>query len=251
VLRIRLWSLTLRASWWMAALTLFGVVLFAQLGRWQWHRAELKRANAAAFVAGTAEVTPLGSRATTALARYAQVRVSGRYNGEHQFLLDNITHGGAPGYAVLTPLRLADGRTLLVDRGWVPLPQGRRDRLPDVALKLGAAAVEITGRLDALPVAGLASGTVPPDTGPNWPKRTSFPTYQQLGLALGSAKALGLEQRQLLLSADAPDGYVRDWQPVSSGFGPERHISYAVQWWGLGALSLFLFLFLNVERRRT
>ncbi len=48
----------------------------------------------------------------------------------HQFLLDNMTHAGRAGYEVLTPLLLDDGRVLLVNRGWLPLPDGRRDELP-------------------------------------------------------------------------------------------------------------------------
>ena len=58
-----------------------------------------------------------------------------------------------------------------------------------------------------------------------------------------------VEPRQLLLDASEPQGFARDWRSASAGFGPERHLSYAVQWWGLGALTLFLYLFMNLERR--
>jgi len=239
----------------MTALTVLGVLLFAQLGRWQWHRAAQKRAVAAAFAAGTAlDTGALGERSTSALPRYAHVRVSGEYDGAHQFLLDNMNYGGRTGYEVLTPLRLQDGRVLLVNRGWIELPGGRRDRVPDIAIGAtggaaagGAAAgrVDISGRLDALPVTGLALGVVPPSLDPVWPKRTSFPAMSQLEAALGHR----LEARQLLLAPGAPDGYIRDWHSAGSGFGPERHMSYAIQWWGLGALCLFLFGFMNLERR--
>jgi surfeit locus 1 family protein len=206
------------------------------------------RAIAAAFTAGNGPAAPLGAASTAALPRYARVTVPGVYDAGHQFLLDNMIHHGTAGYEVLTPLRLADGRLLLVNRGWLPLPQGRRDRMPDVALARAPAAdaaVTVEGRLDTLPVAGLASGVVPPGADAHWPKRTSFPTSRQLGAALNSR----IEPQQLLLAADQPQGYARDWQPASAGFGPERHLSYAIQWWGLGALSLFLFFFLNTKRR--
>jgi cytochrome oxidase assembly protein ShyY1 len=104
----------------------------------------------------------------------------------------------------------------------------------------------VSGRLDALPVTGLAAGQAPPAAGPGWPKRTSFPTAAQLGAALGET----VEPRQLLLNASEPLGFRRNWHSAGAGFGPERHISYAVQWWGLGALTLFLYVFLNLERRR-
>jgi len=243
LLRVTLGNRTLHASWGMAALALGAALLFLQLGRWQWHRAAEKRAIAAAFTAGSRQSAPLGAASTGALPRYARVTVRGVYDAGHQFLLDNMIHHGAAGYEVLTPLRLDDGRILLVNRGWLPLPQGRRDVLPDLGLAAGDG-VALEGRLDTLPVAGLASGVVPPGGDASWPKRTSFPTSQQLGTALNSR----IEAQQLLLAADQPQGYARDWQPASAGLGPERHLSYAIQWWGLGALSLFLFFFLNTKR---
>ena len=246
MLRVEFGDCRLEASWWMTILTLVGVLLFAQLGRWQWHRAGEKRALAAAFIAGAADFSSeLGQRSTADLPRYTQLRAHGRFEAGHQFLLDNMSHAGQAGYQVLTPFRLDDGRLLLVNRGWVPLPGGRRDAFPDVALA-DAGEVNIGGRIDELPVVGLASGRAPPTTDALWPKRTSFPTMAQLGVALGQA----VESRQLLLAAGESQGYMRDWQDASAGFPPERHVSYAVQWWGLGALSLFLYLFMNLECRR-
>jgi surfeit locus 1 family protein len=225
------------ASWGMTALTLLAVVGFVDLGRWQWHRAAQKRALASAFSAGNAEVKPLGSRDTASLPRYAQVRAQGRYDGEHQFLLDNMSLNGQPGYEVLTPLRLSDGRTLIVNRGWVPLTVSRH-QLPAIALDAPGEQAP-AGKLDALPVAGIALGHVPPGAGTPWPRLTSFPTMADLSASL----AQPLEARQLLLNADEPLGYVRDWQPT--GFGPERHIGYALQWWAFGALAFGLFGYLN------
>ena len=245
MLRLEFGDCRLTAGWWITALTVVGVLLFGQLGRWQWHRAEEQRALATAFAAGAADfASALGTRTTGGLPRYAQVRVLGEYDSAHQFLLDNISHGGRAGYQVLTPFRLDDGRLLLVNRGWVPLPAGSRDTLPDVALpELGL--INIGGRLDLLPVAGLASGVAAPGTDAIWPKRTSFPSIGQLGSALGR----GVEPRQLLLGETETHGYVRDWHQAALGFGPERHIAYAAQWWGLGALILFLYLFMNLECR--
>ncbi len=252
MLQLSLGNRELRASWGMAVLALAGALLFTQLGRWQWHRAAEKRALAAAFASGSRSSTPLGSRSTSALPRYARVSVRGIYDGAHQFLLDNIIHNGRAGYDALTPLKLEDGRTLLVNRGWLPLPLERRDTLPDLSLAAAGqtdgnanASVAVSGRLDALPVAALAAGNVPPASDRHWPKRSSFPTSAQLGVALQTA----VEPQQLLLDANQPQGFLRDWQPASAGFGPERHLAYAIQWWGLAALSLFLFFFLNLKRK--
>lgn len=228
------------ASWLMTLLTLAAVALFVSLGRWQWQRAEHKRLLAGEFAAGVQSVAELGARATSELPRYAQVRLQGRYDGEHQFLLDNISHDAQPGYEVLTPLHLIDGRTVIVNRGWIPLTASRR-QLPDVRLD-AAGAQAPTGRLDDLPVAGIALGHVPPAADAPWPRLTSFPTMADLSAALGQP----LQSRQLLLNPGEPAGFVRDWRP--SGIGPERHLSYAIQWWAFAALALVLYGYMNWHR---
>lgn len=243
---------------WGLLLALLGLALFVQLGRWQWHRAAEKRAIAAQFAAGAAaEATPLGDRSTASLQRYAAVVVSGRYDALHQLLLDNVIVDGHVGYDVLTPLQLEDGRWLLVNRGWVALPEGSRNALPVIGLPVdapGAPPRVLHGRIDDLPAPAVAAGrTLPvafpgtdaaaPDHAAGWPRRTSYPSTADLGNALGVA----LEPRQLLLAESDADGYRRDWRPASSGFPPERHLAYAFQWWGLAALVAVLFVVMNLH----
>jgi len=230
------------ATWPMTLLTACAVLLFVDLGRWQWHRAEQKRALAAAFALGTRAVQPLAGQRAADLPRYAQVQANGRYDTAHQFLLDNMPQDGRTGYEVLTPLELTDGRVLIVNRGWVPMPTSRRE-LPDIGFD-ASSAESVRGRLDDLPRPGIELGHVPPATAAAWPKVTSFPTMADLSTALGRP----LEGRQLLLNPDAPHGYARDWQP--SGLTPERHLSYAAQWWTFAALALVLYAVLN-RRART
>jgi surfeit locus 1 family protein len=244
------------ASWPMTLLTVLGVVAFILLGRWQWHRAQQSQTLQAQFRAGTDALTDLDHHPAASLPRYAHVSAHGHYDGTHQFLLDNMSHDGYPGYQVLTPLTLADGRTLIVNRGWVPISQSRRD-LPNVALPAdpdgiadpggltdrGGLPAAPMGRLDNLPVPGIALGHAAPASGGTWPKLTSFPTMADLSTALGRP----LESRQLLLDADQPLGYVRDWQPP--GMSPARHLSYAIQWWGFAAVAAVLYVSLNRRRQ--
>ena len=224
----------------MTLLTLLGVALFILLGRWQWHRAGEAEALQRAFAAGgTRLALPAGS--TAALPRYSDVQVRGSYDSEHQFLLDNMSHAGEPGYEVLTPLRLTDGRILIVNRGWIPLTQSRR-QLPDVSVQPTSGS-QTSGRLDNLPRPGIALGHAPPAADAAWPKLTSFPTMSDLSAALGQP----LESRVLLLDVRAPGGYVRDWQPP--GMTPAQHLSYAFQWWLFAAVALVLYGALNRRRR--
>jgi len=176
------------------------------------------------------------------LARFTRVRLTGRFDDEHQFLLDNISQGGRAGYDVVTPLKLDDGSAVLVNRGFVA-GTGHREQLPDVAIGAGERARTVIGRVGALPVAGIAAGRVPPpSTGP-WPRIASFPTEADLAAALPYAVAPGV----LLLDGADPDGYVRDWRPP--GLEPARHYAYAVQWWAFAALALVLFVVLNRRRK--
>jgi surfeit locus 1 family protein len=255
----------------MTGLTVVLCLLFLSLGRWQWGRAEQKRELWAQFERGTGEVVSPGTRPLTGLPRYTRVRVEGRWEPRRQFLLDNRTHDGRAGYEVLTPLWLDDGRVVLVNRGWVPFG-GYRDRLPDVAADFadlvtgtaGAATarVAVSGRLDELPSAGLAGGRAAPRLEGPWPRVTAFPEPAELAASLGIAPPAApatttagapaggitprLERRLLLLDAQEPRGYVREWKP--GGRGPEQNWSYAIQWWSFGVVLFGLYIGLNLRR---
>lgn len=225
----------------MTALTVVAIVAFIGLGRWQWGRGVGKEAAWQEFASSTGPAMPLGARSLDALPRFARIEATGRYDGAHQILLDNRTLEGSAGYEVLTPLQLADGRWLLVNRGWVPF-LGYRERLPDVSLPAGNAPVTVTGRIDTLPVEGMASGRAPPSTDATWPKVTTFPHAGELSAALGRP----IETRVLLLDPDVRFGYERKWQPP--GMPPTRHYSYAAQWWLFAATVAVLYGVLNLHK---
>ena len=227
-------------SWPMTLLTLILLTLFVGLGRWQWQRGEAKQALWDAYARNDSPPALQARIDFDTVPRYQRVALSGRFDSDHQFLLDNRSHAGQPGYEVLTPFVLESGRRILVNRGWVPFT-GYRDRLPDVSLE-GERSAIISGRLDELPTAGLASGRASPDSGSRWPKLTSFPSHEELESALREK----LPRRILLLDPQLPNGYVREWSPP--GMAPERHFSYAIQWWGFAAVLLVLYFGLNFRK---
>lgn len=209
--------------------------MLLSLGAWQLDRAAQKRALFADFAAGAGEAVELAAHpgGLDDLPRYARVEARGRFLGEHQFLLDNMVDGGRAGYRVLTPLVLGDGRAVIVDRGWVPKSFGARAALPEVAV--GDRPRSVTGRLDRLPRPGIALAG--DSAGPSgWPRVVQFPSSDELSGALG----LPLVNGVVLLDADAPDGFVRNWRP--SDFGPERHLGYAVQWFALAGTLVIAYL---------
>lgn len=226
-------------SWPITLVTLALVVLFVRLGIWQWHRGEEKQVAWSEFERNGA-AQDVATRDLDTVTRFTHARLHGEFAPAHQFLLDNRSHDGLPGYEVLTPFVLDSGSTVLVNRGWVPFT-GYRDRLPDISLQ-ASGAMTITGRIDELPAAGLAAGRAAPEAGATWPKLTSFPTPEELASTLGKP----LPRRIVLLDANAPGGYVRVWSPP--GLPPSRHFSYAIQWWGFAIALLVLYFGLNFRK---
>ena len=210
--------------------TAFFLPLLLVLGTWQLNRAAEKQALFDDFAAGGAAVA-LGaaSPGLDGLRRYTPVQAQGRYLGNKQFLLDNMVEDGQAGYRVLTPLLLTEGVAVLVDRGWIP-----RDFSTDVApvIDVSAAPRTVSGKLDRLPRPGIQLATT---LAPGWPKVVQFPSRDELSTTLGLQLVPGL----VLLDADQPDGFRRNWRP--SDFGPERHIGYAVQWFALAITLVVLY----------
>ena len=227
---------------WAALATVPVLALFVSLGFWQIDRAEEKRNLVTEFAAGR-EILTVGPGVDIAdLPRYQRIRLAGRYDPGRQVLLDNMpSAGGAPGYRVLTPLIRADGGGIvLVDRGWVPLGPSR-DELPDVAVHGGERLV--SGRLDRLPVPGLRLGSAAAsEEEKEWPRVLNFPLRAEVEGELGVPVA----ERIMLLDAELPDGYERKWQP-SAGFGPARHLGYAIQWFALALTLVVLFVVLSLR----
>jgi surfeit locus 1 family protein len=242
-LRIPFGSRVFEASWLLTVLMIAACAAFVNLGRWQWAKGNLREAQAEEFARGSEQPIPIGAQSLSKVERFQRVRVRGHFDTAHQFLLDNRTYDGRPGYEVLTPFeRLEGGETILVDRGWVPF-SGYRERLPDVSFT-APEADEVVGRVDELPSAGLESGRAPPDAKAPWPKVTTYPHATELIAALGR----NAEARILLLDARAPNGYVREWQPP--GLPAIRHWSYGVQWWAFAVLAVALWLILGFRKKR-
>jgi surfeit locus 1 family protein len=222
-------------------LVLLAVPAFVSLGFWQWHRGEYRSKLWADFARADVPAIESSADSLERLPRFTRVQVAGELDAKRQVLLDNISREGAPGYEVLTPLRLADGSYLMVNRGWMPF-NGYRDRLPDVSIA-GAGEQRLTGRLSTLPVAGIAAGKAPPAEEGAWPRVTSFPGQEELQHLWGEK----LRTPVLLLDAGSGPGYLRDWKPP--GVSPDRNYSYAIQWWSFALLAVSMFIGLNLKRR--
>jgi len=101
-------------------------VVMVGLGRWQLARYEARSAiNARIDAAAVAEpvpvaaIMPAGGQAPPADAAWTKVTATGVYDTSREILVRGRTVRAQVGFEVLTPLRLADGSAVLVDRGWV------------------------------------------------------------------------------------------------------------------------------------
>jgi surfeit locus 1 family protein len=226
----------------LAFLVVFPILL--ALGVWQTERAGVKQSLVERRAAS--EVTaPLDLEAQMRLAesdRYRPARVQGRYVAEQQWLLDNRVHRGQPGYHVFTPFQLArdDAPRLLINRGWVAVGASR-EFLPMLPVPEGP--VTLTGRLDSPASVGLVIGEVPLES------IADKVLVQSLDIAaLGEARNMDLLRYALVIDDGQPGGLQYDWSPIPE-MGPEKHLGYAVQWFGLAVALLIIYVGVNTRRR--
>jgi surfeit locus 1 family protein len=238
---MRFGGMEFRPGRWPTLITLAVFVGLLSLGFWQLDRAAQKRSILADYRAGTSTALlklDAGVRSIEGL-QYQSASATGRYDAVHQFLLDNRTYNGAAGYEVLTPLKLAGaGVGVLVNRGWIPLG-GSRDQLPEMPVDSNERTV--IGRIREVSQKGFSLGEEEKRTG--WPYRVLRADIPHLASELGYP----LLPLELLLDPGQPDGYVRDWHPMT--FGPERNVGYAVQWFAMAATLMVIYLAVNLEKR--
>jgi surfeit locus 1 family protein len=103
-------------------ITLFMLAVLLGLGTWQVERLHWKQ-NLIATIKermnqAPVDVTSLAPNADDADYRHATAL--GFFQHDKEMYLASISLKGEGGYHVLTPMRLANGNHLLVDRGWVP-----------------------------------------------------------------------------------------------------------------------------------
>ena len=230
-----------RPGLWPTLAVLLLLPLLLGLGFWQLDRAEQKRAWLAQLAAAAQQEAVNLNAVQPDYPAVAQRRVEarGRYDADRQLLLDNQIRAGRQGYLVLTPLRLAGSEwAVLVDRGWVPAPLDR-GQLPEVAIE--ELQVHVRGVLDKGPSAGLRLGEASSETG--WPLRLQYLDFDLLAQRL----PYPLLPYLIRLDPDQPQGFRRDWRPVTE-MGPATHVGYAVQWFGLALALVVIYVVVNIRR---
>jgi surfeit locus 1 family protein len=232
-----------------ALLALVGLAVLVGLGSWQLARKAWKEALIARIAERTkAAPVPLAD----ALRRwreggdveYLRVRVSGRFrhNAErHVFAVDNRL---GPGFHIYTPLETPDREAVLVNRGFVPAPLKEAATRPDGQMS-GAATVTGLVRRPSRP-----SWFAPPSV----PARNLFywRDYEAMIAVLRDPTAAPLEPAPFFLDAEADPPNVGGFPKggVTRLELPNRHLGYALTWYGLALTLIAVFAAFAVGRLR-
>jgi surfeit locus 1 family protein len=226
-----------KPTFWATVCAVPAFLMLAGLGTWQFQRLDWKTdliAERQARSQGPAVALP-GGIEDPAVLEFTLVEVTGTFLHDREMHLGARTRRGNVGFDVVTPLRLEDGRGLLVDRGWVP-PE-RRD--PE-SRPLGQIEGSVT--LQGLVRTGGWKGYdfVRPENDPE------ENLYFWLDLPVMTARA-GLEDPVTEIYVAAGP------EPNPGGFPiggqtrieiPNDHLQYAITWYALAlALAVIYFLF--------
>jgi cytochrome oxidase assembly protein ShyY1 len=158
------------------------------------------------------------------------VSATGRYAAEQVMLVRNRPNNGVYGYEVLVPLRLADGRSLLVDRGWIP--NGRSAAEPSRTPATPAGDITVTG--------WLRLGE------PSLGRKMSNGQLASINLAEAGAQTRSPLYGAYLIrrtEVGPPGERIEHPQPLErpdTGKGP--HLAYALQWWLAAPVGIVLVL---------
>jgi surfeit locus 1 family protein len=198
----------------MLAPLVFGlaaVAILVALGAWQLRRLEWKTAILAEIDARlAAEPVPIPAAPDPLADRYRRVRAEGRLLPGEIHVYTSMPGRGV-GYRVIAPMALADGRRILLDRGFVPIEE------KDAARPTGEVAV--VGNL-VWPQEGEAR----PDRARNvWIAR-DVPLMAE-----------ALDTAPILLVVESSDPAGPTPLPVTVAI-PNNHLGYALTWFGLAAV---------------
>lgn len=215
------------------ALGLLAIALIAGcvlLGRWQWERTQDILAAERAAQGAPISVTELEApgREIDGANIGRQVIATGTYLADRQVAVTNRVFEDATGIWVVTPLQLADGSVIAVNRGWLPDEQA-------------AGFVPPTGEV-------TVQGTYTPDES-FYSDAQSDPGEAAAisGTALGKRWAVPTREGYLNLvsqspaSAPAPSPVPATVQTSDVAF-PLQNFGYAFQWWIFALFVVFAYV---------
>jgi surfeit locus 1 family protein len=166
---------------------------------------------------------------------FRRVTATGTYLHDTAFVLGISGRDGEPGGTLVTPLRLEDGRVLLVERGWVP-ESAFPPHTPEALEPQGPQEVSgiLRWRGDARPN---------PFTPASDPERRQFYWHDLEGMANLVGEPL---LPAVLVRTGAPGGLPAT--PAVAVDYRNDHLSYAITWYSLAAILVVFYVMVGLRR---
>ena len=212
-----------KARFWLTAgVVACAVAMLLSLGTWQVARLKWKVAlidELAVRVAAEAVAFPIDLQAADDDLQFLRVRISGTFKHSGEQHLFSRTRGGVAGFHLMTPLEMAPGRYVFVDRGWVSDPAAAGISRPEQE-------VVVEGVIRNF----LAPGTFTPDNDPA-ANMWFNPDLQAMAEA-AEVSAVA----PVYIAAITPEG-----APVGDPPGinlRNNHLGYAITWYSLAVALL-------------
>ncbi|GMB81273.1 SURF1 family protein [Shinella zoogloeoides] len=228
---------------WIAFLVALAILL--SLGTWQVQRLHWKEA-LLADIAERRVAAPVPLADIEAMAargediEYRPVTVSGVFanNRERHFF---ATWHGQTGYYIYTPLQLADGRFLFVNRGFVPYEA----KEPEMR-KQG----QLTGEQTVTGLARARLAEKPSSIVPDNDLSKNIFYWKDLG-AMASSTGIAADRLVPFFvdAGDAPNPKGLPIGGVTQFDLPNNHLQYAVTWYGLAAALVGVALYALFRRK--
>lgn len=233
-----------RPTLWPTVFAVPAALLLVSLGVWQLQRLERKEAliaELAVRMEAPAIHLPKHIIHPTAL-EYRRVVLMGRFIHDKEMYLTGRSYAGMAGFHVVTPFLLQDGRTVLVDRGWVPV--GRKD-------PLSRSESQVEGPIRLAGVVRLAGwqgrSLLKPES---WSGRDTW-VYVD-GSAMAKKASLVRPITEVYVDAESMQGPGR--LPVGGQTQMNLrndHLQYAVTWFSLALALVIIYLLYHIRSNGT
>ncbi|MEQ8814218.1 MAG: SURF1 family protein [Thalassobaculum sp.] len=222
-----------RPRLWPTLFTVPAVLAMLGLGSWQLDRLAWKSALVDSFESRVSApaVPPPAALDDPQSWQFRRVQATGRFLNDKELQMTGRPFEGNAGFHVLTPFVVADGPTVLVNRGWVPMDRRRPEARPET---LPAGPVRIDG---IVRIAGQKGYFVPDNEPRNDVWFTVEPAQMAAHLGIGPVAgyyidALRPTERPTELPIGAvPTIHVRN-----------EHLQYAITWFLLAATLIAVYV---------
>lgn len=161
------------------------------------------------------------------------IHLSGSFNNQQRFLLDNQIYKGRLGYRVVQLFEDKEsGLTVLVNLGWI---QGSIDRAFIPQFKEIEGLVSFRGNVRILEPSILLQDQILENE--HWPQRIQSIEIDKISELLEAPLV------PFIVYVDNKEelGYVKNWVPIV--MPPEKHLGYAFQWFSLAIAWIMLMFY--------